>query len=93
MSVFYLQYELTRALERGDDSASGSLVFEISETNRHRVPLLYEDIDYLRLAEAIRTGQRAEPDFASAVERHKLLETIQAASDQGRRVPVGSTEG
>ena len=45
---------------------------------------------YRRLAEAIRTGQRAEPDFASAVERHKLLETIQASSDRGRRVPVDS---
>ncbi len=45
---------------------------------------------YRRLAEAIRTGQPAEPDFASAVERHKLLETIQASSDQGRRVPVES---
>ncbi len=41
---------------------------------------------YIRLAEAIRTGQRVEPDFDSAVQRHKLLETIQAASDQGRRV-------
>ena len=41
---------------------------------------------YVRFAEAIRTGQSVEPDFDSAVRRHKLLESIQAASDQGRRV-------
>ena len=48
---------------------------------------------YRRLAEAIRTGQRAEPDFDSAVARHRLLETIQSASDQGMRLPVDSNLG
>ncbi len=41
---------------------------------------------YVRFAESIRTGQSMEPDFDSAVRRHKLLESIQDASDQGRRV-------
>ena len=41
---------------------------------------------YVRFAEAIRTGQPVEPDFDSAVRRHKLLESIQAVADQGRRV-------
>jgi len=48
---------------------------------------------YRRLAEAIRTGQRAEPDFDSAVTRHRLLETIQSASDKGMRLPVDSKPG
>ena len=43
---------------------------------------------YARFAEAIRTGQSVEPDFDSAVKRHKLVESIQAASDQGRRVDL-----
>ena len=41
---------------------------------------------YVRFAEGIRTGQSVEPDFDSAVKRHKLLDSIQAASEQGRRV-------
>jgi predicted dehydrogenase len=43
---------------------------------------------YRSLAEAIRTGQRVEPDFATAVTRHKLIDAVQAASDQGQRVSV-----
>jgi len=38
-----------------------------------------------RFAEAIRSGERAEPDFDTAVERHRLLESIQKASDTGER--------
>ena len=41
---------------------------------------------YRRLAEAIQSDQRVEPDFDSAVTRHKLLEAIQTSSDQGVRV-------
>jgi predicted dehydrogenase len=41
---------------------------------------------YQALADAIRTGKRVEPDFATAVTRHKLIDAVQAASDQGRRV-------
>jgi predicted dehydrogenase len=43
---------------------------------------------YQGLAEAIRTGRRVEPDFATAVTRHRLIDAVQAASDQGRRVSV-----
>ena len=39
---------------------------------------------YQGLADAIRTGKRVEPDFATAVTRHKLIDAVQAASDQGR---------
>jgi predicted dehydrogenase len=38
-----------------------------------------------RLANAIRTGERAEPDFDTAVTRHRLLDAIQRASDTGKR--------
>jgi predicted dehydrogenase len=43
---------------------------------------------YQGLAEAIHTGKRVEPDFATAVTRHKLIAAVQAASDQGRRMAV-----
>ena len=39
-------------------------------------------------AAAIRSGERAEPDFDSAVERHRLLDRIQQASDTGERQVV-----
>ena len=41
-----------------------------------------------RFADAIRAGERAEPDFDSAVERHRLLDAIQRASDTGQRQRV-----
>ncbi|MBI4281910.1 MAG: Gfo/Idh/MocA family oxidoreductase [Chloroflexi bacterium] len=41
---------------------------------------------YRRFGEAIRSGQRAEPDFDTAVVRHRLLDAIQRASDQGMSV-------
>jgi predicted dehydrogenase len=48
---------------------------------------------YQGFAEAIRTGRRVEPDFATAVTRHTLVEAVQAASDHGRCVPVTLQEG
>jgi predicted dehydrogenase len=48
---------------------------------------------YQGFAEAIRRGRRVEPDFTTAVRRHTLVEAVQAASDQGRRVPVTLSEG
>jgi predicted dehydrogenase len=48
---------------------------------------------YQGFAEAIRTGRRVEPDFAIAVRRHTLVEAVQAASDQGKRVSVTLQEG
>ena len=38
-----------------------------------------------RFAGAINGGDRAEPDFDSAVTRHRLLDAIQRASDTGQR--------
>jgi predicted dehydrogenase len=43
---------------------------------------------YRRLSQAIREGKGAQPDFDLAVRRHRLLEAIQRASDQGAKVPV-----
>ena len=38
-----------------------------------------------RFADGIRDDVKVEPDFDAAVERHRLLEAIQRASDTGRR--------
>jgi predicted dehydrogenase len=43
---------------------------------------------WMRFAEAIRTGKRVEPDFDSAVARHRLLDAIQGASETGQRQAV-----
>ena len=44
---------------------------------------------YRRFGEAIRSGQRAEPDFDTALVRHQLIAAIQRASDRGTREQVG----
>ena len=44
------------------------------------VAQLYQD-----LATAIRTGETVGPDFAYAVSRHRLLDSIRTASEDGRR--------
>ncbi len=38
-----------------------------------------------QFAQAINSGERAEPDFDTAVTRHELLDAIQRASDTGQR--------
>jgi predicted dehydrogenase len=43
---------------------------------------------YARLARAITTGERFEPDFAHAVKRHTLIEAIERSSADGRAVRV-----
>jgi predicted dehydrogenase len=43
---------------------------------------------YSRLAGAIREGKAADPDFDLAVKRHRLLDAIERASDQGAGVSV-----
>jgi predicted dehydrogenase len=43
---------------------------------------------FVRMAEAIRAGKRAAPDFDLAVTRHHLLDVIQEASDAGQRQAV-----
>ncbi|MGZ8229681.1 MAG: Gfo/Idh/MocA family protein [Burkholderiales bacterium] len=40
---------------------------------------------WVRFAEAIRTNTRIEPDFDSAVRRHRMLDAIRRASDTGQR--------
>ena len=46
-----------------------------------------------RFADAIRTGRRVEPDFDSAVSRHRLLDAIQRASDTGQRQSLQPNHG
>ena len=43
---------------------------------------------WVKFAEAIRTGTRIEPDFDSAVRRHKMLDAIRRAADTGQRQKV-----
>jgi predicted dehydrogenase len=45
---------------------------------------------YRLLAHGISDGQRVTPDFATAVEHHQLLETIQKASETGTVEAAGS---
>jgi len=45
---------------------------------------------YALLARAIHGGRDAHlPDFATAVELHRLVDAIQQASDEGREVRLG----
>jgi predicted dehydrogenase len=46
---------------------------------------------YQRLGEAIRENKDVQPDFDLAVKRHRLLDAIQHASDQGLTVQVSSS--
>jgi predicted dehydrogenase len=43
---------------------------------------------WVKFAEAIRTGTRIEPDFDSAVRRHRMLDAIVRASQTGQRQKV-----
>jgi predicted dehydrogenase len=43
---------------------------------------------YVRMAEAIREGKQFAPNFDDALEIHRLLETIQRSSDEGRVVKL-----
>jgi predicted dehydrogenase len=43
---------------------------------------------WVKFAEAIRTGTRIEPDFDSAVRRHRMLDAISRASETGTRQKV-----
>ena len=43
---------------------------------------------YYQFGEAIRSGVACEPNFDTAVDLHKFIDAIRAASDDGRRVPV-----
>ncbi len=43
---------------------------------------------WVKFAEAIRTNARIEPDFDSAVRRHRMLDAIRRASETGQRQKV-----
>ena len=43
---------------------------------------------YYQFGHAIRSGQDCQPDFATAVKLHHLVDAIRQASDEGREVPV-----
>ena len=43
---------------------------------------------YYRFAQSIRSGEAGQPNFDTALELHRLLDTIRAASNQGRETPV-----
>src|SRR5688572_12753647 len=43
---------------------------------------------WVNFAKAIRTGTRVEPDFDSAVQRHKTLDAIRRASETGQRQKI-----
>ena len=44
---------------------------------------------FQRLADSIRGASSVGPDFDLAVSRHRLLDTIQKASDTGQRQVLG----
>ena len=44
---------------------------------------------YYQFGQAIRSGGSAQPDFATAVELHHLVDAIRQASDSGQAVAVG----
>jgi len=43
---------------------------------------------WVKFAESIRTGERIEPDFDSAVQRHRMLDAIVKASETGQRQKI-----
>ena len=43
---------------------------------------------WVKFTEVIRTGTRIEPDFDSAVRRHRMLDAIVLASETGQRQKV-----
>ena len=43
---------------------------------------------YLRMARAIREGTAVEPDFAVALNRHRLIDAIERSSDEGRTIAL-----
>jgi hypothetical protein len=45
---------------------------------------------YALCAQAIHSGQPCQPDFATAVTLHRFIDTVRAASEQGRTLAVGT---
>jgi predicted dehydrogenase len=44
---------------------------------------------YRTIGDAISNGGEAQPDFDTAVQRHRFLDLLQQSSDDGRKVAVG----
>jgi predicted dehydrogenase len=44
---------------------------------------------YVRFADAIENGTKVEPDFDDALARHRTVDAIQRASDEGRTIKLG----
>ncbi len=44
---------------------------------------------YYQFGQSIRSGQDCQPDFAAAVELHRLVDAIRQASEEGREVSLG----
>ncbi len=43
---------------------------------------------YYQFGQSIRSGESCQPDFDTAVQLHRFIDTIQEASDGGREVAV-----
>jgi predicted dehydrogenase len=52
----------------------------VPQGSPYNVAQLYE-----KLADSIRTGKPASPDFSAAVTRHRLIDAIVRASDTGQK--------
>jgi predicted dehydrogenase len=87
-----LSLQRTTGLGVFEDLAVPERYFGVPEQVR-RGPPLNVARSYLELARAIQDGRPATPDFAAAVARHRTLDAVQAASDEGRRITLGQAEG
>ena len=45
---------------------------------------------YALFGQAIRSGQPSQPNFDTAVELHRFIDTVRAASHQGRELAVST---
>ena len=45
---------------------------------------------YRTIGDSIRNGGTPQPDFDTAVERHRFLDLLQQSSDEGRRITLGN---
>lgn len=82
-----LRLQRTTGLGELEDVAIPERYFGVPEAVRKGPPLNVAR-SYLELASAIEEGRPATPDFAAAVARHKTLDAVQAASDEGRRIDL-----
>ena len=78
-----------QGLSEGAGGAAGRPRQQVGAPNRcPQGPPLNVAQMWSRFATAVRAGEDVEPDFAHAVERHRLLDAIQRASATGERQAV-----